>query len=191
MKLQLSIQLHDYWHIGNGQGKGTHLDAVVDRDSDKLPYVPGKMLKGLLRDAAMRAASWKWEKINEQWIDHWFGMTASRNETSQGQMQISDARLDADLRSHLSQEENADLSSGLFDEMFSTAIDPETGTASDKSLRGMEVVIPLELQASLTLPNATTEDIAAFRSLLPLIRAVGANKTRGYGRATLHLQENE
>lgn len=48
----LTIEFHGYWHVGSGRGDGLGTDAAVIRTSGKLPYVPGRTIKGLLRDAA-------------------------------------------------------------------------------------------------------------------------------------------
>lgn len=49
---RLTIEFHGYWHIGSGRGDGLGTDAAVIRTPGKLPYVPGRTIKGLLRDAA-------------------------------------------------------------------------------------------------------------------------------------------
>ncbi len=49
---RLTIGFHGYWHIGSGRGDGLGTDAAVIRTPGKLPYMPGRTIKGLLRDAA-------------------------------------------------------------------------------------------------------------------------------------------
>jgi hypothetical protein len=51
----LTIELFSWWHAGSGLGRGGDADALVIRDRDGLPYLPGKTLKGLLRDAVQLA----------------------------------------------------------------------------------------------------------------------------------------
>ncbi|MEJ2682664.1 MAG: RAMP superfamily CRISPR-associated protein [Gammaproteobacteria bacterium] len=51
MNQLLKITFLDYWHAGGSHGQGFHTQATVARDHDGLPYLPGRTLKGLLRDA--------------------------------------------------------------------------------------------------------------------------------------------
>ena len=56
--LTLSIRFKSDWHIGTGGGRFGNVDALVARDPQtKLPYVPGKTLKGIWRDAAEQLAA--------------------------------------------------------------------------------------------------------------------------------------
>ena len=49
-KITLELDLSSYWHIGSGKGADAVADAVVLKDEAGLPVVPGRTLKGLLRD---------------------------------------------------------------------------------------------------------------------------------------------
>ena len=40
------------WHVGSGAGIPGSVDRQVLRDEEGFPYVPGKTLTGILRDAA-------------------------------------------------------------------------------------------------------------------------------------------
>lgn len=51
MKIKYQIQFHSYWHCGSGLAAGAGVDALVVKDADGLPFVPGKTIKGLLREA--------------------------------------------------------------------------------------------------------------------------------------------
>ena len=48
------LRIQGYWAVGSGKGGGNEVDNRIDRDSDGLPYVPGKMLKGLIKEACIR-----------------------------------------------------------------------------------------------------------------------------------------
>ena len=50
--LQYKIEFTSFWHTGSGLSSGTESDIVVIKDKNGLPYIPGKTLKGLLREAA-------------------------------------------------------------------------------------------------------------------------------------------
>ena len=49
---RLKLTFESDWHIGTGAGIPGSVDRQVLRDGDGLPYVPGKTLTGILRDAA-------------------------------------------------------------------------------------------------------------------------------------------
>jgi len=187
----LRVELLDTWQVGSGRAQGRHLDAVADRDAHGLPFVPGRMLKGLLRDAAAALEAWQ----------HWPGGTTERlfGDHSQrddglaapGLLGIGNAELPLAERAWLaSEDEDARRQrAALFVAQFQTAIDRDSGIAASGSLRGIELVLPLALQAEVTLGRpgvpAGEDDWRRLTQLLPLVRAVGAHKTRGHGRARL------
>lgn len=45
--LKYSIQFYTNWHCGSGQAAGADVDALVVKDAQGLPFVPGKTIKGL------------------------------------------------------------------------------------------------------------------------------------------------
>ncbi|MCU7960116.1 MAG: hypothetical protein KZQ58_08980 [gamma proteobacterium symbiont of Bathyaustriella thionipta] len=194
----LLINIKSYWHAGSGRGSGAVLDAVVHQDSQGLPVLPGRHIKGLLRDALMRAADWEWDNYSGL-AERLFG-EATENRTidaappSSSCLRVSDATLPEDVMAWLVSESGRDLRTHLYQSLYMTAINHETGVAEDKSLRGIEVTVPLALSATISLvagqqaPKNWQQKIA---KVLPLIHAVGAHRTRGLGRAELHLQEIE
>lgn len=197
--MRLTIHFSHYWHAGTGRGSGHHLDAIVNTDADGLPFLPGKTLRGLLRDACQRLERWNsCPEIQEGDTERLFGSTAfvpdkehprPRESTVPGSLFVSDARLPEAVARWLSTEEGRGLLPGLFREMFSTAMTGD-GVAKDKSLRGMQVVVPLSLTAEVSpLPGRTPppdweRKVAA---LLPMIRSAGAHRSRGYGRCRLEV----
>lgn len=193
--MKLKIDLLDDWHIGSGQGKGAHLDAVLDRDSFGMPYIPGKMLKGLLRDAAERAASWGWPEIDPEWIGNIFGSSVDgvelpeqlgRDQIRSGRLRVANATLPSDLAQYFSSQK--EMKNALTREFFSTAIQTQTGAAQQGSLRGIEIAIPMTLHAEIEIEAGSNADWSALEKLLQLLFAVGANKTRGFGRSAITLQ---
>ena len=50
--IKYEIEFFSNWHCGSGLAAGADVDALVIKDNNGLPYVPGRTLKGLLRDAA-------------------------------------------------------------------------------------------------------------------------------------------
>lgn len=196
MNLQIQIDIKSYWHPGGGRGQGMVLDATCHRDRHGLPVLPGRHLKGLLRDALERAEQWKWGGY-EGLADTLFGERTEqdRNHSPKpGALRVGDARLPEPIVNHLSSDAGKDLIPGLFRPLYSTAIDHKSGTADDQSLRGVEVVVPLTIHANLTpIPGQNPPDgwNQKLKDALHLIDAVGAHRNRGLGRAVLTLEEDQ
>jgi hypothetical protein len=192
----LHIRLQTYWHAGTGRGLGAAVDAAAYRDADGLPALPGRHIKGLLRDALEQAQAWGWAGHADGVLLHRLfgqrteGLSAGEIPVS-GLLRVSDARMPEALCAWLTLDAQRSLRAGLFRVLQSTAVDVKTGSAKDRSLRGIEVVVPLDLQARIEpLPGAVPPSDWAerLREVLPLVTAVGRHRTRGLGRALLTLE---
>ncbi len=202
MNKQLKVEIHSYWHAGTGRTSGSHVDSLVEKDHRGLPRLSGRHLKGLLRDAVYRACSWGWFDDAgdlETWL---FGSAANpeqadgqdsdstRFATTAGSLFISNAELRKSEQQALTQ--NTGLRSALYHSLFATAIDEQTGSAKNQSLRGMEVVVPLTLYADINIQSDERQAHNAFDKLqqaLSLIDHIGGMRNRGLGRATLTLED--
>ena len=203
MKLILNVAFLSYWHAGTGMGDGAGHDASVITDQSGLPFFPGKSLKGVLRNAMQKAYEMGWyaDLSIPDVVPKLFGTSHLDQEenrlTEQGNIFVSNAVLPAADHAALSLTDNAALKRELFRRIASTKIkshDEQTGaligTAQDTSLRAMEVVVPLNLTAEIILDDNATEDeqtdmAEAIRLALPLIEAIGAKRTRGFGRVEI------
>jgi hypothetical protein len=217
----LQIDIRTYWHPGTGRGSGYHLDALTHTGADGLPRLPGRTLKGLLRDALYRAERWGWPAVPAGTTRCLFGSRTGGTETADsasattsdrepptdenlstpGLLRVSDATLPEDVAAWLTTDDGRKLVPGLYREHFSTRVEVGTGVAQGRSLRGMRVVVPLELSARIAEvpgPFHAEEDRellaklqagghwkAILETVFPLIPAVGAHRTRGFGRARL------
>jgi len=196
------FDIHSYWRAGTGHGAGALLDELVHRDIYGLPCLPGRTVKGLLRDAVCRAE--QWEHIDKNLTVDCFGEENGLSlETKPGAIIVSDACIDDEVRNYLSallqsksdklNQDGKMLRRGFFHPIYATRIEHETGCAQDKSLRGMEVAIPLKLTATLSvLPNSQLVDNnnwhEQLKKCLPLIRNIGSSGSRGLGRVTVKLE---
>jgi RAMP superfamily len=169
----LQMEIATYWHAGTGRGVSLQLDALVRRDRRGLPILPGRTVKGLLRDAVSLAGEFGW--VGPREAERLFGTP-----TTPGEVLVSPARLPQDASDLIVA--SGHLRAGLFETLFSTAIDFDSGTARRKSLRSMEVVVPLCLHAALTGPAVSSGWLDSLRTSLPLLRAVGSHRNRGLGR---------
>lgn len=192
IKTTMILKIQGYWAVGSGKGGGNEVDNRIDRDSDGLPYVPGKMLKGLIKDACVRL--YKAGNENYSFVKEIFGGSEqssglNRMTTTSGKIYISDARLSSRLRSALAKEDNAAAKNNLTRNIYSTAIDNESGTAKKASLRGYEVAVPMELHADIECD--CTKEILDFIKLAAskFVYAVGSHKTRGLGEVVIEFKD--
>jgi hypothetical protein len=190
----LRLDIQGYWHPGTGRGSAFHLDAITHTGADGLPRLPGRTLKGLLRDALCRAEAWGWPAVPPGTTNALFGTKADADRGSKpGLLRVSDATLPPAVAAYLATDPDGQgLVPGLYREHFSTAIDHRTGVAKEHSLRGMRVVVPLTLQAGIDEVEgspAVADWRARLTAVLPLVGAVGAYRSRGFGRVALSWAE--
>lgn len=195
-KISITAEFQSYWHIGTGRGSGQNLDALVEKDESGLPYVSGKTIKGLIRDAAYKLDSWQGTTM----VDLLFGRRnddseQSKDETEAGLLRFSNLELQE--KAFLQQPSQKQLVGNLFQVVTSTAIDKQSGSATEGSLRTMEVVIPVTLVGDIQVLNPigngehqqaqrNVEDVVGYlEKLLSLVTHIGANKNRGFGRVSL------
>lgn len=180
--VRLVVDILDYWLPGTGQAAGTHFDETADRECG-LPYLGGKHLKGLLRNAVQCAEHWG--QAPKGSAIRFFGQPEAGEPAC---LRVDNARLPEAVRRQCLADPTTTCAA-FFREISSTAM-AETGTAKPRSLRNIEVVVPLRLEALITCvaPTADTEWQHILARCAPLIRAVGKGRNRGLGRAELSIQ---
>jgi len=175
MTLRYQLKFYDYWHIGSGLSAGARLDSTVIKDQNDLPYVAGKIIKGLSREMA--------ETLKDAaFVNVCFG----NNGIEMGKCYFSNAQLLDATAKHIC---SLKLQSNLYDVIASTKIDETNGVAEDNSLREIEVVVPLELCGEIRdLPENYKE---AMTRSLKMIKRMGLNRNRGLGRCEFFVEENQ
>lgn len=184
--LSITIGIESYWHTSSGQGIKGDLDSMVVRDDNNLPYIPGRTIKGLLRDACYQAETFG--QVQEGTTDILFGSrTTETGESSiPGTLLFSSANLPDEERDFFAH--NPEHAEQLYDSLASTKID-EDGLADNKKLRIAEVTIPMTLHAKATLLPGTPEHAKdTLAKSAPLIRALGTSRSRGFGRCTITIK---
>ncbi len=174
IKLKYKINILSDWHIGSGLDAGTNIDLLVLKTNKNLPFIPGKTIKGLLRDAAMDLSDV--QQINSNLIVEIFGSRTKHNESTPGSAAFSNASLEADQQLEIVDNK---LSPFLYRAIASTAI-TETGIALEKSLRSMEVCLPVELHGQIEVEKET--HFLALQKAAKLVRHFGVQRNRGLGR---------
>ena len=182
MDIKYKIEFFDLWHCGSGLSAGADVDALVIKDKNNLPYIPGKTLKGLIREAAEELLRFqkrdKDNKIEDKFIE-FFGKSESATDIVRGTSFFSDARLSDDEACQII---DNNLSAFLYKNIASTAID-SNGIAEKGSLRRIEVTIPLTLEAEiLNIPDELKDLLI---EALSMVKRLGVNRNRGLGRCSL------
>ena len=57
MNIHYKLEFFSYWHCGSGLSAGADVDLLTIKDEDGFPFVPGKTIKGLLREASETLAA--------------------------------------------------------------------------------------------------------------------------------------
>lgn len=180
MKILYKISFYSYWQVGSGMSKGTETDSVVLKDDNDLPYIPGRTIKGLLKEIAHILFPNDSEFIN------YFGRHPEDDKkTLSGTARFGDAELDAKTVSGI---KDNNLSSQLYESKTYTALD-ENKQAEDFSLRTEEVVIPLELFGSIY--KIEPGDIEKFKQCFSMLKRLGVKRNRGMGRLKIEFCQGE
>jgi CRISPR/Cas system CSM-associated protein Csm3 (group 7 of RAMP superfamily) len=186
--LQYKIEFTSFWHTGSGLSSGTESDLVVIKDKNGRPFIPGKTLKGLLREAAEIIHGLKSNLVTKDFIDEVFGERSDEGKSGENNLHppiearsfFSDAYLSEQMRLYFNKQLN--YKELLYKNIASTKID-ENGQAENHSLRKIEVTIPLDLYAEIIdFPEVYQNQM---EYCFAWVKKIGINRTRGLGRCSL------
>ncbi len=204
--VKYTITFFSEWHTGSGLTSGSDLDALVLKDKDGLPFIPGKTLKGLLKAAASDINDIKCiDSAKDAFISEVFGFfdgeEKQRSEVhTKGKAYFTDAGLSEGLKAEIFKNDKQ-LMPFLFRNIASTAIKDDgvakkhslrkmetckdDGVAKKHSLRKMETCIPLCLEAKiLFLDDAYIE---RMEECMRWIKRMGLSRHRGFGRCKFEI----
>ena len=167
--MKYKVTFLDYWHIGSGISGGSRVDSTVLKDENNLPFIPGKTIKGLIREMAEEVFGEKSEFVIEYFGDE---------ETKIGKAYFSNCYLDENTQKGIIANK---LSNNLYEIIASTKI-AENGIAEDYSLREIEVTIPLTLYGEIKNIDDKKDE---FKKLLKMVKRMGLNRNRGLGRCEI------
>lgn len=186
--LLIKIEFHSPWHCGSGLAAGSDIDALVITDPNGIPYVPGKTLKGIVRQAVEEyirfsgiAESVEDGKTVAERVCGVFGEESSSDDVRPcGIAHFSNATLADDEYCRIAGDKA--LKSHLFNKVTSTSID-DNGIARDHSLRSLQTVVPCTLYATIRDVDNAVADIVT--KSLGMIKHLGQKRHRGLGRCTI------
>ena len=171
--IKYEIEFFSNWHCGSGLAAGADIDALVIKDSKGLPYVPGRTLKGLLREAATILS------FDDKTIDDIFGVSGDDDNHKPGSSFFGNATLPSAEYNYIVEQK---LSPYLFQSFSSTRID-EKGIAKDNTLRRIETVVPCKLQGEIINVPEGAEKMLSDSMLF--IKRLGTGRNHGYGRCKI------
>jgi CRISPR/Cas system CSM-associated protein Csm3 (group 7 of RAMP superfamily) len=180
-RINYTITFLSDWHAGSGLSSGADADAVVIKDKSNLPYLPGKTIKGLLKDVFEDFKEVQPDLIESNLIKNHFGEYNEKEKKSdKGSLFFSNAELcDTEKR-----EISSEITEFLYRNIASTQID-EKGVAKNSSLRTMEVCIPVVLHGHIE--GIEAKDIPVFVQAFKYLRHIGANRNRGLGHCKIEI----
>ena len=197
--IKYTITFLEYWQVSSGLGIGSAADSECLKDDKGLPYIPGKTLKGLWRDAFI------WSGAVEKDIDIYFGKDAeiisAPNEGTHDQKEAESTIKGKNSLPGIARWSNATLSRALnrelknkkelivqlYTSVTSTAIN-EKGVAKAKSLRTAQVCLPLTLEGEITMSDSISRDEDLFKKAAPWLRRMGMGRNRGFGRCIVKIE---
>lgn len=175
------MEFFSQWHCGSGLSAGADVDALVIKDKNGLPFIPGKTIKGLVREAVENYLQFTGK--SDELFEETFGFFQDSENFSQGQAFFSNATLSKEEQDAIVQEKLQDY---IYNKVTSTAID-ENGIAEDHSLRAMETVVPCTLHGTI---EDVPEDMAEIiTKSLGLIKRLGQKRNRGLGRCEFRTEK--
>mgnify|MGYP001806336764 CR=1 FL=1 len=204
----LRFQIYGWWHAGSGASLGGVADAAVLRSPEGLPWLPGRSVRGLVREALAEAEDLGHRAVPAgftRWLcGDDFAASDSEDEavtelrrrrfvTQAGHGVFDSAELPDDWRRWARSPGSAAMIAEMFEILSSTAI--ADGAAQRHSLRSIEVAVPMTLTAGLHLRSSPIpppgEVGAALAAALPLLRGLGAGRHRGLGRVQASVTAGE
>ncbi len=205
-RFHIRLTMLSDWHVGSGTGRPGNIDRLILRDSDGLPFVPGKTLHGIWRDACEllcrgldNGQVGSWSKL----VDYLFGSQPAlgpRDPTGRhanpnaeplpSAVQIRPARIVPSLRGIL-QKADPRVKQALTFVKPGVAIDPRSGSAKTDFLRFEEMArvgTVLEAECAMQVPDSVCEAVSALLiASAKLVERLGGKRRRGAGRCRLEI----
>lgn len=177
------VKFFSNWHCGSGQAAGADVDELPIKDHDGLPFIPGRTIKGLLRDACDDLK--RYDELVDEDINEVFGYFDNKETFTQGTAFFSDAILPEGDRQAII---DGKLAPMLFQSISSTAID-EDGIAKDHSLRKVQTVVPCVLTGKIH--NVPDGFVPRMGKAVKLVKRLGLGRSHGAGRCSITITKEE
>lgn len=191
LECAIRIRFISDWQISSGLGNGPVADSVLIRDDNGIPYIPGRAVKGALREGAWRLGLCRNDLA--KLVNYLWG-TASTERISNvpGRLTAGSAYLPQDLENWLlglDPVERSEFVSDMTILRAQTALDKNRQVVP-KSLRSLECGIPGIYFTSHICVNAS--EIPAdwlnvyLGAVCASVKSMGADRARGLGDCELY-----
>lgn len=181
-----TITFYADWNCGDGQSSGPDSDKLVKKNNYGLPIVPGRTIKGLLKEAAYDL--YEGTEGFSDFVSTCFGMESdSINPVSKNAFHYSNASLSDIETDYLKGKPHKILK--LYRNIPFNRIMEETGTTYKNSLFSMQVTIPLTLYGKII--NLPDEHLLKIKECMKMIKRLGNKRNRGFGRCRFVVEENK
>lgn len=184
--INYSIEFFDYWSTTAGLAGGSLADSLCLKAANGLPYIPGKTIKGLMREATEVLQMQEIELFTSDFIDYVFGElerapndSLSGTSTKEALSFFSDATLDKGTAKDILDKH---LNTQMFEYLASTAIE-SSGLATPGSLRRIEYALPCTLFGSVY--NVPIKYKSQLTNCANFVKRLGYNRHRGFGRCKI------
>lgn len=187
MNIKYKIVFHTDWHCGSGLAAGADVDALVVKDKNGMPFIPGKTIKGLIRESVeeIRCLQGKCHEDLDIFENAFGYFDKDKEEMRKGSMFFTNATLEENEYDVII---SNDAATFLYRKVASTAIGKD-GIAKEHSLRKMEVVVPCILIGEIH--DVPFELGAEIKEAMKFIKRLGLNRNRGLGRCTISIIEGK
>jgi len=204
VKKRLKITLKSDMCCGTGTGNGVMVDTETSFDELGLPVIPGKRLKGLLRECCEFLADHD-KGVSKRDVERLFGTNSLSNpsDSNSGIIRVSNGVIDdypeikkelLNLPPYIKTIVTKNTIEKTFTQLRSqTAID-ENEIADDLSLRTIQTIkrdTKFYADISLSVPTGDKSDVDLIDRCAKLLRQIGLNRTRGYGEVKCELLPEE
>ena len=180
MNIKYEIEFFSYWHCSAGKSPYDGHKLLVVKDAQGFPYVPGRTVKGLLRENLTNLIKWKYQdekKIYYEWLNFNFGI----KDKEEGEMHVGDALLANAEMEYIASESVQHL-------LFSESRHRKEDSRKEYVL---EVTIPCRLIGTIDVGIEglrNEDDILEFiREGFGLIKRIGMLRNNGLGRCQIRV----
>lgn len=193
MNKRIKIKLLSDMCCGIGEGNGSNVDTATAFDKYGLPIIPGKRIKGLLRECGQVLCDngyTKSEVMTELFgnKEGKFGCIKIENAVIADYQKIIDdlTKIPSNMQDILSKEMIRNTFTSV---RTQTSID-ENGVAKNLSLRTTEVIKKgYEFYSDISVDTDNQDCIKLLEACVKTLHHIGLNKTRGFGEVCCSLLE--
>lgn len=193
INIKYTIEFFNNWHCGSGLSAGADVDALVIKDRNELPYIPGKTIKGLVRHAIEEIIEFKGNVDLKDEVKLCFGeermsLTERDHQSTaepRGTTFFTNAILSKELSGSIIETKTTEF---LYGSVSSTAIN-EYGVAKKNSLRKIQTTIPCELHGEIL--GVSDILMLDLQDALAYIKRLGVSRNRGLGRCKFTIDKIE